>query len=458
MTDVPGAAGHPTDPKAVPPKTDAAMAAHSGDKSMEEWKPEPRQWTWKDLFTAPMLAFKPKCMIISALTLVAITLWMWICDEKIVPASYGPITQNILYWVQFTVAIILFSLGASLVAVFLKADLLDDEFLSLGEAVGQYKTRILPAVLVPLFLMSLVAGVYLALVYLPVLASSIPFVGPFFYAILYPLLFLFSLFVLVLTIAVWLSIFVFPAIIAIRKHGWFDNVVDTIEAVGTKPHVLFGSLVLSGIMMYVCLSIGMGSIGQLKNQYEVLPTSFQDSVRDTEARASQFYAGNMTHLVDKHVIHHLNKVPFVYFPSASVDTGQLANSGNNGFLQLFTGPVTGLWQILIQGLILGYVLNLFISGGMLTYLIVREDDYWDDENLEDLDKLAKELEEEAKRDQGVSSSTAAKPAEAAKPPEPPKPPEPAAPAKPPEATAESPDKSAEPPKSDPAKTDEPPKA
>jgi hypothetical protein len=188
----------------------------------------------------------------------------------------------------------------------------------------------------------------------------------------------------VLTIAVWLSIFVFPAIIAIRKHGWFDNVVDTIEAVGTKPHVLFGSLVLSGIMMYVCLSIGMGSIGQLKNQYEVLPTSFQDSVRDTEARASQFYAGNMTHLVDKHVIHHLNKVPFVYFPSASVDTGQLANSGNNGFLQLFTGPVTGLWQILIQGLILGYVLNLFISGGMLTYLIVREDDYWDDENLEDL--------------------------------------------------------------------------
>ena len=33
---------------------------------------------------------------------------------------------------------------------------------------------------------------------------------------------------------------------------------------------------------------------------------------------------------------------------------------------------------------------------MLTYLYVREDDYWDDEDLEDLDKLAKELEEEAK--------------------------------------------------------------
>jgi hypothetical protein len=69
--------------------------------------------------------------------------------------------------------------------------------------------------------------------------------------------------------------------------------------------------------------------------------------------------------------------------------------------------VTGLWQSVIEALLIGYVLNLFISGGMLTYLIVREDDYWDDENLEDLDKLAKELEEEAKRDQGAAQPSAA---------------------------------------------------
>jgi len=89
---------------------------------------------------------------------------------------------------------------------------------------------------------------------------------------------------------------------------------------------------------------------------------------------------------------------------------------------------------LIQALILGYLANLFVAGGMLTYLVVREDDYWDDENLEDLDKLAKELEDEAKRDQGVATE-AAKPAETAKAPEPAKPAEPAAAAeaaKPPE--------------------------
>ena len=236
MTDVPGANGKSNDTKAELPKPDAAVTPTVGDKPMDEWKPEPRQWTWKDLFTAPMLAFKPKCMVISALTLVAITAWMWLSDKYFIGEVNGVVARSVVEWVQLTVAVILFSLGASLVAVFLKADLLDDEFLSLSEALTQYKTRILPAVLVPLFLMSLMAGVYLGLVYLPVLASSIPFVGPFFYAVLYPLLFLFSLFVVILTIAVWLSIFVFPAIIAIRKHGWFDNVVDTIEAVGTKPH------------------------------------------------------------------------------------------------------------------------------------------------------------------------------------------------------------------------------
>ncbi len=413
MNDVPGANGKTPDAKAELPKPDAAVVPTVGDKPMDEWKPEPRQWTWKDLFTAPMLAFKPKCMIISALTLLGITAWMWTCDEYLNFSDSGAIAQSVMEWVQYTVAIIIFSLGASLVAVFLKADLLDDEFLSLSEALAQYKTRILPAVLVPLFLMCLMAGVYLGLVYLPVVASSIEIVGPLFYAILYPLIFLFSLFVIILTIAVWLSVFVFPAIIAIRKHGWFDNVVDTIEAVGTKPHVLFGSLILSGVMMTVCLYIGLGSIAQLKDQSRYLPASFKEAVLTTEKGASDFYASAMLNKVDQHVLRH---VPFADTVSNNPHhkINVFAGKSENWFYNNFTGPVAGIWQIILQALILGYVLNLFISGGMLTYLVVREDDYWDDEDLEDLDKLAKELEEEAKRDQGLSPTPDAKPAEAAK--------------------------------------------
>jgi hypothetical protein len=436
MPDPTPAKGAPADAKADKPKAEQTVAP--GAQPLEEWKPEPRQWTWKDLFTAPMLAFKPKCMLIMALTIAAITAWNWLFDTKIVDRSDGLILASGLLWVQYTVALVLFSLGGSLVAVFLKADLLDDEFLSFGEALGQFRTRIVPAVMVPVFLMGMLAGVYLALVYLPYLAGSIPFVGPAIYALLYPLAFLFSLFVVLMSIAVWLSVFVFPSIIAIRKHGWFDNVVDTIEAVGTKPHVLFASLLLSGVMISIAGLIAMQGISQLKGQWRYLPDGAKTALRDTEARASEFAPDGMLGLVNRHFTRHVaGGLPLV--GDGALDaSGAGYNDGKNGFYQYVTGPVAGVWQALIIALILGYLGNLFVAGGMLTYLVVREDDYWDDEDLEDLDKLAKELEEEAKRDQGVAEAKPAEPAkapEAVKPSEPPAAPpaEPAKPAEPPKA-------------------------
>jgi predicted PurR-regulated permease PerM len=239
------------------------------------------------------------------------------------------------------------------------------------------------------------------------------------------LVYLFSLFVVLFGIAVWLSVFVFPAIIAIRKHGWFDNVVDTIEAVGTKPHVLFGSLLLSLLMMCVAGYIGMAGMDQLKSQAKYLPESMRSGFNDTEGRASDFATRDMKFLVNKHLLRHVSVLPELPGESSGI-----YNRRENNFYQYGTGPVAGVWQALILALILGYIANLFVAGGMLTYLVVREDDYWDDEDLEDLDKLAKELEEEAKRDQGVTSAEAAKPAETAKAPEAAKPPEPPTPTDP----------------------------
>ncbi len=432
MTDANAPAKRPdADPKA---DKSADLAA---DKTAEEWKPEPRQWTWKDLFTAPMLAFKPKCMLVSAVTLAAIAAWMWIFDSQIMdtPPHY-PWLIPVLEWVWYTVALVIFSLGASLVAVFLKADLLDDEFLSFGEALQQYKGRVVPAVLVPLFLMGLLAGVNLALVYIPVLFCSIPYVGPSIYALLYPLGFLFALFVVLLGIAIWLSVFVFPAIVAIRKHGWFDNVVDTIEAVGTKPHVLAASLALTLVMMFFAFRIGVAGINHLKEQRLVLPDAVGTAQQSTESRASEFYADDVLEQFDRLIVRKFDshRLRSVFAPYNFWGDAHLADMPHgvdyNQYYHLVTGPVTGVWQCLIEALILGYVLNLFVSGGMLTYLVVREDDYWDDEDLEDLDKLAKELEEEAKRDQApvpaTAETVATVPPTAPKPAEPPASPPPAA--------------------------------
>jgi len=400
------------------PKADSSAPASTVPAAVEEWKPEPRQWTWKDLFTAPMLAFKPKCMLVSVVTLAAIGGWMWLYDDTLANSSVSGslysgsmIVRSVVEWVWFAIALTIFSLGASLVAVFLKADLLDDEFLTFGEAFSQYKDRIVPALLVPLFLMGLLAGVKLALVYLPQLLACIPYVGPTVYALLYPLAFLFSLFVILLGIAIWLSVFVFPAIVAIRKHGWFDNVVDTIEAVGTKPHVLAASLALTLVMMYFAYHIGYAGIQQLKDQHFLLPEGIPHGVQATESRASEISSKVITEF-DLRLLHKFDtqnlSSTFSNYRLWEPTLGQLPpGADDNQYYHWVTGTVTGLWQSVIEALLIGYVLNLFISGGMLTYLIVREDDYWDDENLEDLDKLAKELEEEAKRDQGAAQPSAA---------------------------------------------------
>jgi hypothetical protein len=340
--------------------------------------------------------------------------------------------------VWYTVALTIFSLGASLVSVFLKADLLDDEFLTVGEALGQYRSRVVPALLVPLFLMGLLGGAYAALVYLPALFCSIPYFGPFVYSLVWPLFYLFMLFVVLFGIAIWLSAFVFLSIIAIRKHGWFDNVVDTIEAVGTKPHVLAGSLLLTLVMMFVAFRIGIAGIDRLKSQYQVLPQDARGALQDTEARASRFGANAMMEHFDTYVVDRADTLGLRGYVATFRPWGTRPTPYSDGTNQFhaWTGGAAGLWQCLIQALIIGYVANLFIAGGMLTYLVVREDDYWDDEDLEDLDKLAKELEDEAKRDQAAPPAAPAAPAPApvaeAKAPEPPKPAAPPAdaPAKP----------------------------
>jgi len=412
----------PADPKPADAGADPAPPA--------EWKPEPRQWSWRDLFTAPMLAFKPKCMLVSAVTLALLAGWAQLAHQAIMNPAWGANTvwYPLVMIIVVAVAALIFSLGATLVAVVMRADLLDDEFLSLKEALGQYRSRVAPAIMVPLFLLALVVAVNLLLQYLPLLVMSIPYAGSVLYAILYPIGFCLAILALLALVAVCLSIFVFPAIIAVRKHGWFDNVVDTVEAVGTKPHILAACLAATILMASVVSALGVGGVTYLgswsaaTNRVDLLPGN---EINNTEAFAAQ-YSGNLMRVFD--TTRYLDRRFWNPTPtqqrlggaSSTSDYGTNSDSGleamryransetttdtagdSMGFYRYGPGLVVGLWQTLILALVAGYVLNVMLAGGMLTYLLVREDDYWDDEDLEDLDKLAKELEEEAKREEAA---------------------------------------------------------
>jgi hypothetical protein len=201
-----------------------------------------------------------------------------------------------------------------------------------------------------------------------------------------------------IVIAVTLSAFLFPGIVAVRRHGWFDNVVDTIEAVGTKPHLLVASVVLTYILVRVAFGVGIGAIDGLSNISDHLPT---------------FTTGNQVQQVEKvgstRRIEWLHPLEVTALRVLDPDRRGGSNSIEHlierdeinsypDFIMWGPGLIIGIWQTLIVALLAGYCLNLALSGGMLTYLWVREDDYWDDEDLQDLDQLAKELEEEAKRE------------------------------------------------------------
>lgn len=422
----------------------------------EEWKPEPRKWEWKDLFSAPMVAFKPKCMLVSAVTVALLVVFFYGSsgllasianmnsnDSFLYGGEYKPVTDlarwtapvlySITWWISLAFAFAIFSTGASLVGIFMKADLLDDEFLSMSEAFSQFIGRLKSVVMVPLFLVGIVGACTFIAWLLLFLGGIVPFVGPFLFAILYILAFLFGLFLVLLFIAVLLSSFVFPGIVAARKHGWFDNVIDTFEAVGTRPHLVVLNLLLTLGMIVVAISMGFGAMRTISSLSRHAAPVFvygRDAYHKSLAEGVWTADQRGNDLVSKIVLEPLGK----YCP-----TNFLANHTNNemdsrvgateGLIRNFvdapdketmrsqeayepvtywgSGLIVGIMKIILAVFIIGYAMNLFVAGGLFTWLTVREDDCWDDEELEDLDKLAKELEEEAKRDAEAETAKAA---------------------------------------------------
>ena len=249
----------------------------------------------------------------------------------------------------------------------------------------------------PLFLLVLVTGRWGA-IWLGSMVCSIPYDGSTLYAVLWPLAFGAAVLGVLVGIAVLLSGFLFSGIIAIRRHGWFDNVVDTIEAVGTKPHLLVGSLLLTYVLLRIAFGVGMGAVDGLSTVTRNLPA---------------FASGNQVEQLDK--VANVRRVawlkPYEAVALPLLDPDQRGGSNSieqivardevesyPAFVKWGPGLIAAGWQTLVVALLIGYCLNLALAGGMLTYLWVREDDYWDDEDLQDLDQLAKELEDEAKRE------------------------------------------------------------
>lgn len=360
------------------------------------WEPEPREWTWMDVFKAPMIACKFRCMLISVVTIAAIGLINAGFNKISLDAYSMVVIGPVLKALHCIIPAIIFGLGGTLVAIFIKSELLDDDYPSVGEALGQFKKRFAAAIMVPLFLLGAVHGMHLG-AYIWDLICSIPYIGSLLYLASIPAYFLWLL-IIFFTIGVGLSIFVFPAIVAIRKHGWFDNVIDTLEAVGTKPHRVFGAIAVTAALMFICCGIGFLALNAVKGMAQS-PHLPSHEVVKTERAADHWLDYTIPAPVESFRRQVTNSLP-VPGTGSSVAVFNAEAVEISGWHKYVTGLLAGGFQTLVIYLIAGYGLNIFIAGGMLSYLHVREDDYWDDEDLADLEKLARELEDEALKDQG----------------------------------------------------------
>lgn len=370
------------------------------------WEPEPREWTWMDIFKAPMIACKVRCMIISVATIAAIGLVGYLFKQIPAEAMNTAIIGPVLSALSCIIPCIIFGLGGTLVAILIKTELLDDDYPTIKEALAQYKGRILAATMVPLFLIGTLKGMHLG-AYLYDLLCSIPYIGGVLYFASIPSFFIWLL-ITFFSIGVLLSMFVFPAIVAIRKHGWFDNVIDTLEAVGTKPHKVVGSIIVTIILVHVCCGIGILALHSTKTLAlsKNLPGT---EVAAVETRATEIMAKFIPEQVTgvMSIVTNFQQSLSSYAGIKPPENASIEKEDITPFHTYVTGLITGVFQTVLVFLIAGYGLNIIIAGGMLSYLHVREDDYWDDEDLADLEKLAKELEAEALKDQGETQAVAA---------------------------------------------------
>ena len=167
-------------------------------------------------------------------------------------------------------------------------------------------------------------------------------------------------------------------------------------------------------MIGVAAKIGFGAMKHMRDMTELMPGK---GLQHTEMGAADLIQKSFSHalgaLANMDRTNTMGTIAELALSAPTSDRDSAYNpetmrfeSSINSFHKV-TGAVTGVWQVIITGLLLGYCLNLFIGGGMLTYLVVREDDYWDDEDLEDLDQLAKELEDEAKAEASKTGAPAA---------------------------------------------------
>jgi len=345
-----------------------------------------QEWAWRDLFRSIGLMFSFSRLMIGLCGLIVLAgadgLLNWAVQS--VSADWA---VELLGYVRLAVAIYIFLYTATAVAYSAKGELLDGEGAGVFESIGFVFRRFGAIFFSPVLFwvyIVLMAGFAFVCFLLPakiaMWAGWVPYVSLIWYALCYFFWCLFSVLAGMGVLAFGFSLFLSPAIIAVRQEGALDAVLDTIDLMRGK-----GAFWVSLLALLVSLLVGGAFLGK----------TFDVGFRIAHRTMGDDFAKIVAAMPEE-----LQPRPGMYLhPAKAYWPGQFAKAWP-GFLTCmgvtaetakpaigppaFQGKVEmqhkiagwtlAIWMLVVAGLAISFTAGAFVMAGTLTYLIVREEE------------------------------------------------------------------------------------
>ncbi len=353
-----------------------------------------KKWKYPDLMKIAGISLDLPKMILAFCGLFFTGLIMW-CSFFI-GSALGDIGLFIFATIGITLSILVMSLSCGGIAIITKKEIIDDDFMGVGDAVKWAVEKLKALVWTPFVFVGMMTFIFVVMS-ICLWCCRLPIFGPLFFSILYVGLFLMALVMIIVLILFVFGVFLYPAIIAVENESTAGTVATIFGILRNKWYLVLGCLattiVFAWLLAYLLGLITLGSVSliiSIGNEQGVLTLmgehfeKIQQSVPFIDLFDWIVY--NIFLGVGYKLEALMNFLPipnlFTYtnnvFENLFVVRSSAAGAGT---IFSLAGFFYGLNLLVIYVFALSYPFVVLNCGGMFTYLIAREENEWDEINL-----------------------------------------------------------------------------
>lgn len=353
-----------------------------------------KKWKYPDLIKAAGISLDLPKMILAFCGLFFTGLIMW-CSFFI-GSALKDIGLFIFSTIGMTLSIFVMSISCGGIAIITKKEIIDDDFMGVGEAVKWSIEKLKTLVWTPLVFLGIMFILF-AVMAVCLWCCRLPIFGPLFFSIFYAGFFLMALVMIVVFVLFVFGVFLYPSIIAVENESTAGTVATIFGILRNKWYLVLACLatviIFAWILAYLLGLITLGSvsliisIGNNQGSLTLMGAYFekiQQSVPFIEL--FEWIIHNVFLAVGYRLEALLNflPVPNLFTYTNNVYENLLVasvSSDEPGTLFNLTGFFYGLNLLVIYVFALSYPFVVLNCGGMFTYMIAREENEWDEISL-----------------------------------------------------------------------------